>query len=97
MRKITLLTTVLVALSVQCPLPAHLIKIGNFAINGVNKRGFILDDGRAYKPTNSNQKDSTKAWQLGDVVMLMRKHGSKRYLLINTRTGEKAKMKNTHI
>ncbi|MBS0654429.1 MAG: hypothetical protein JSR46_01510 [Verrucomicrobia bacterium] len=99
MRRFALITLCLVAVCAHIPLSAvTFIKLGNFAIDGVTSNGgFILDDGHAYKPVSKHQKKSAKSWQLTDVIMLLRKKGAKKYLLVNTRTGEKCKMRNTSI
>jgi hypothetical protein len=95
MRRIALTTFCLLALCSPAILPAaSFIKVGNFTINGViESGGFILDDGNAYKPISKHQKANTHAWQLSDVIMLLRKKRTKRYIHVNTRTGENAKMR----
>lgn len=75
-----------------------LLKIGNFDIDALDKKfDFILDDGRTYRPTSSHEREKTLAWQLGDSILLLQIHHKNRYWLINKRTGQKAKMRLTHM
>lgn len=93
MRKILALAACLLSLYAPCSLFADNVKIGNFPIDGVTQFGsFVLDDGHSYKPRRS-QVSRTKSWQLGDVIMVLKKKGTKTYILVNTRTGEIAKAK----
>lgn len=94
MRKILIMALCLLASYLPGSLLAKATKIGNFPIDAVTKFGsFILDDGRSYKPISPKQRKSTRSWELGDTILLMKKRGSKNYILINTRTGEISKMK----
>lgn len=74
------------------------LKIGNFDIDALDKKfDFILDDGRTYRPTSDHQRENTLAWQLGDSILVLKIKHKNRFILINQRTGQKAKMRLTHM
>lgn len=92
MRKLLVMAACLLSLYLPCSLAAQNIKIGDFPVNRITPGSFVLGDAHAYKPFPSQRKH-TLSWQLGDVIMVVHKKGTKRYILINTRTGDKAKTK----
>jgi len=74
------------------------LKIGDFVIAGLDDdEHFILDDGNTYKPADGTQKEKTLDWQLHDLVLVLKHHSKNRYVLVNQRTGENAKMKITSL
>lgn len=71
------------------------VKIGDYPIVGtILHKGFILDDGNIYRPVSSSQREVTRDWQLGDSILLLKGKGRNRFILVNSRTGQKAIMKN---
>lgn len=94
MRLIALFIVCLAALSSPLSMSATTyLKIGNFDIDSFCHGGFLLDDGRVYIPISPKQKKQTQDWQLGDPMLVMQKKHGSHYIVVNTRTGELAKMK----
>lgn len=76
--------------AVQLSAGYHVEKIGDFPIVGsVKHKGFILDDGHIYRPLNAEQKKVTLDWQLGDTILVLQGESRNRFILVNTRTGQK--------
>src|SRR5574338_1273709 len=73
---------------------AKVIKIGDFPIAGtIHKKGFILDDGKIYKPVSKHQKTNTIDWLIGDPILALQRKHKNRYVLVNMRVGQKATMR----
>ena len=93
MRKLLLTFLSLCALS---SLPAHdrLAKIGEFKIDSLQEHStFLLDNGVVYQPSSHEQRPSTADWQLGDSILILKAEDRNRFVLINTKTGEKIRAK----
>jgi hypothetical protein len=97
MRKAALIILCLFAFIPAAQLSAawKVVKIGDYPIVGtVRHKGFILDDGNIYKPVSANQRQASMDWELGDSIMLLKARGKNRFILVNSRTGQKAIMRN---
>lgn len=96
MRIFALLLASLFALMPSAYSSERLMKVGDYKIDGIDDYDhFILDDGNVYKPLSHHQKDQTLDWQLGDNILVLKGRHTNQFLLINTRTNEKSKMKVT--
>jgi hypothetical protein len=94
MRNIVHLTICLSSLLFINTLPATVkqVKIAEYKIEGLTKHhGIVLFDGNLYKILTNKVEAST--WAVGDIVLVLRGDHSNRYILVNTRTGEKANAK----
>lgn len=94
MKKLVVLAACLFALSSSISLEAKAMKIGTFKIDGsIHHRNFILEDGNVYKPISGHERENCVDWELGDSILVLKSSKTNRYILVNTRTGQKCKTK----
>lgn len=93
MRKLALMLLTMFALS-SLQASTKLAKIGEFKIDSLrHENSFLLDNGVVYKPNSHSQREASQDWQLGDNILILKAEHKNRFVLINSKTGERVRAK----